>query len=535
MRKSLPLPLLVAVLVLSLLASGLVRSHINHRRADVTAGQTLARLDSFALGLLLGGFRGPLTMMLWTSTENQKTARDLADFDTKLELIRMLQPQFDSVHIYQSWNKAYNQSAQVASLPTKYAIILDAIDYAQDVDAERRPDVDIKEIIGQVYFQKLGLDNNRVFYDQRLRKETKATEELVRFTFPTDRLDEFRQTARAAGVSTIALSFRAVQGDRQAVTLRRSDAELIGDTFDGPGVERETRQMGTDDRHASVLDADGQLLPAGQLPNGRDLAHLRPFGPFPYGVPAHAFAYDYFSQALMLQIEQEQKHAQLSPRVISARPALALREWAEGAFEQARVAELEYVNAPEPETSEQRETFTAEIPPTGLLRTALFDETLWQTERVIELLDASSERFAEHIDRFPGDRLVYLDDLTWMSALRAYAVADAAYLRLTQSTDPAERSALARQARESYAIASVKLAQYLTRYHTEPFILTTVGLEPGRFDAGQVPADVALDVVRRSRIAAERDPFGYEFTSEAQEFGAYLERIGRRLELLDQV
>ncbi|MEM6315772.1 MAG: hypothetical protein AAF743_16915, partial [Planctomycetota bacterium] len=243
MRKALPTPLLIAVLIGALLGSGLVRGWVNHRRADVAATDTLARLDSFALGLLLGGFRGPLVMVLWNSTESQKTSRDLADFNTQLELIRLLQPQFDSVHIYQVWNKAYNQSAQVASLPTKYAIILDAIDYAQSVDAERRPDIDIKEAIGQIYFQKLGIANEAPYYDQRLRTETRADQPLVRVSFPANRLDEFKRSARAAGVSTIKMNLRPLPDGRRSVTRPETWADRLASVCPGDDVHRAPRQV----------------------------------------------------------------------------------------------------------------------------------------------------------------------------------------------------------------------------------------------------------------------------------------------------
>jgi energy-coupling factor transporter ATP-binding protein EcfA2 len=65
--------------------------------------------------VVLGGLRGPLVMILWTSSEGQKAERELEDFDTKVEWIRLLQPEFDSVHIFQVWNKAYNISVQMAS------------------------------------------------------------------------------------------------------------------------------------------------------------------------------------------------------------------------------------------------------------------------------------------------------------------------------------------------------------------------------------------------------------------------------------
>ena len=49
-------------------------------------------------------------MILWTSSESQKNEKDLEGFDTKVEWIRLLQPEFDTVHVFQVWNKAYNIS-----------------------------------------------------------------------------------------------------------------------------------------------------------------------------------------------------------------------------------------------------------------------------------------------------------------------------------------------------------------------------------------------------------------------------------------
>ena len=120
------------------------------------SAKRLAGMDTFALGLILGGLRGPLVMFLWTSIESQKTEKNLENIDTKIELVRMLQPEFASVHIFQIWNKAYNLSVQVASLPNKYSMILSALDYAHNVDAEQRDNLNILVAIAEVYFQKLG-------------------------------------------------------------------------------------------------------------------------------------------------------------------------------------------------------------------------------------------------------------------------------------------------------------------------------------------------------------------------------------------
>src|SRR5690606_18919103 len=94
------------------------------------------------------------------------------DFDTLVEWIRMLQPEFDSVHIFQIWNKAYNISVQMASLPNKYITILDALDYAYRTDAERPHNINILSALAQVYFEKLGNSAEKAYYRDRIRKES---------------------------------------------------------------------------------------------------------------------------------------------------------------------------------------------------------------------------------------------------------------------------------------------------------------------------------------------------------------------------
>src|SRR5205814_10595167 len=137
---------------LALVATGFARSLADAKRTAGPplgsmggggGGSQLSRMNSFALALLLGGLRGPLVMILWTSSESQKTERNLEDFDTKVEWIRMLQPEFDTVHIFQMWNKAYNISVKMTSLSNKYATILDALEYAQKVDRERANNINI--------------------------------------------------------------------------------------------------------------------------------------------------------------------------------------------------------------------------------------------------------------------------------------------------------------------------------------------------------------------------------------------------------
>src|SRR3954468_12663058 len=159
------------VMLVALLLAGVARNWAQGLRTNPNeiisgdAGQSsLANMNSFSLALLLGGLRGPLVMFLWTSSENLKNEKNLEDFDTYVEWIRLLQPEFDTVHIFQVWNKAYNVSVQMASWANKYTTILDAIEYAQRVLQSRPDNINMVYNIASIYFDKLGNAAEKDYY-----------------------------------------------------------------------------------------------------------------------------------------------------------------------------------------------------------------------------------------------------------------------------------------------------------------------------------------------------------------------------------
>src|SRR4051794_10080615 len=170
--------MLVAVMLVALVAAGAARNAVveYQRRTSAAVATTQSRsalggMNTFALALLLGGLRGPLVMVLWTTSENQKMEKDLDDFNTKVEWIRNLQPEYDSVHMFQMWNLAYNISVQMASLPNRYAVIIEALDYGRSVDRSRPDNLNILHQTAQIYSNKLGTVAQEKTYSRRRVRE----------------------------------------------------------------------------------------------------------------------------------------------------------------------------------------------------------------------------------------------------------------------------------------------------------------------------------------------------------------------------
>jgi hypothetical protein len=318
-RSRAPLILLVIVcLVLATLARGL-HNRVIRTGASTSAGTTaesLGSLDSYTLGLLLGGLRGPLVMTLWVSSENAKNDRQLDDVDTKINLIGLLQPEFDTVHLFQIWNKAYNLSVQMINKPSKYSVILSGIDYGIAIREARPENINLESQIGSIFFDKLGNPpdaEEKKYYRTRLREDSLQPSPMRIITLDVARKQQFIDAARAAGLDDSRYTLRTEgKGLKTSCLLRRDIADRVlrqlvaldvpHEIRDLPAPEPQVRRAG--ERRSNfdtLLDENFRLLPhwavrdrgaddAQWVESDRkhDLSYLVRFEPYPYGVSPFA-------------------------------------------------------------------------------------------------------------------------------------------------------------------------------------------------------------------------------------------------------
>jgi hypothetical protein len=475
----------VAVMLASLVAAGLTRQAASSYRvktapagtteaaaAGGTAnGSRLSAMPSFATALLLGGLRGPLVMMLWTSSEGQKADKDLEDFDTKVEWIRLLQPEFDSVHIFQIWNKAYNISVQMASLANKYATILDALDYAHKTRLQRPNNINLEVAVADVYFNKLGSSTEKEYYAKRVRQETK---------------------------------WRQVVGPRQGdVGWRRTKLD-------------------------PMLDQGGNILPEYR----EELQYLTKFEPFPHGLHPFALAYNYYRAAQILQSKYGQRHLQLSDQVLDSRPALTLKGWAEAELEDGRKVELQAFGKAVPAERLAMEQPTAALPvdakpekPTLMGDVELYYRRANQVSR--EAIDA----YLRHLREYGSSQNLstFSSHVDHLRTLEGLSGGDYAYVRAMRAAPGAGRDALVQEAREAYARAATAAQRTIMLYYTDADLLKYAHVEHSaieRMPAEQVNAAYGLVQQGIGRGIAGRDPGHAEDRSE---YEAYLTRAATRL------
>ncbi len=493
---------IVIVLIASIVLSGIAREWaraMRTRPGDIASGNSsnasLASMNSFALALLLGGLRGPLVMFLWINSENLKNEKNLEDFDTYVELIRLLQPEFDTVHIFQVWNKAYNISVQMADVSNKYTTILDALDYATRVVESRPNNMSLIYQIASIYFDKLGNSSEKAYYRERVRKESRP------------------------------------HASRQK--LARGD----------PGW----RRLELD----PVVDASGYILPAllkpkyarpANLPanspwnNGAELQYLEPYQPFPYGVGTFAFAYNYHKQAQVLQEVAKQVHANLSQTVVDSRPALALKGWSEDEWERGRRLEAKAMNVAAPDERRELEVPSASTAVDAPLSDkSLLEPAIYSYELGARLSRDALAEYERHLLTNAQNWQTYQSHMDSIKAQEPLLTGDAEYLRAMQ-TSGADRQKHLDAASAAYRKAMRGNLEIIFKYYMpDPVAKQALPAEATKSDLSKITDDQigplyektmgTLEAWRQSDPRNNYDPD----QEDRSDYQRYVERAAIRL------
>ena len=570
----------VFLLVLFLLATAASRRWVLEDRfrteaptseANGPGAASLSSMPSFATALLLGGLRGPLVMTLWISSETQKQRNDLQDIDTKIEWIRLLQPEFDAVHLFQIWNKAYNISVKMTSLANKYSTIIDAIDYGQNVDRERPDDVNILSSIAQVYADKLGESQENAYYRRRVRRETQT---LFRVEFPAAHLDQFSTLADALGWNPEEASLGLnTKTQMYSVLLEKPIADRLAQEM-GPDVQ--TRPQPPEEAAAAnrswrrlrlppMLDTNGYILPellAPRYPRPADLPQDKPwydgsqlqmlakYQPFPYGLSTFALAYNDYKRCQLLEDLWKERTLQSNDAVIDSRPGIMLKFWAQDEWEAARRAEVKSLGGT---TSKILDPLDLELPDGAIpLNLPVLDPPA--RDLAIYSYDLAARIFADarveiyhHIQNDPGNAGNYFAHIDDTISMEQLMLADRDYLEAMTATG-ARRDALIQSANTHYILAEQRLALTVLKYFVEDRVMAKVypidpatGKPRTRLTIEQAPASAYVPTLLaavRETMRIYSDPLtgevaeGDVYQDERNQYLKYVQHCVLRLESL---
>ena len=502
------LPVVIA-LILSLIGCGLTRQwaadwKLGHSSTQTGSGThgALGGMDSYALALMLGGLRGPLVMVLWSKVESQKIDRDLEDVDSMIEWIRLLQPEFDTVHIFQIWNKAYNISVLMASTASKYTTILDAVDYARRVDADRPGDLNINDALSQVFADKLGGKNvaERTFYRRQLREDTLTDENRIK-AYPED-----RNTYRRLGLKYLSLE-------------------------NGPLLDEQNNLPARLARPRFARPAD---LPQGSEWNdGAELQYLRTYQPFPYGLSPSAIGYNYAKRAQVAMTVGGQRPLQISDTVIDSRPGLILKQWSEEESDRGVSYEARAFGLPHEAEPHDLEGPTTKIELTHQIadRHAL-EAAIYSYQLSARLCADATGEYHRHLKNreFVNQYQDYASHLSELQALGALSAADGEYLEAFQGSDRnagtlAEAKNHYRQARRFYQLIILK---YFTEAAVADPMYRAKNVQLNDLSDDQVDQLYVQVMDAIGRLSAEY----HEYDDHRADYLAYIVRAEVRLQLL---
>jgi hypothetical protein len=544
------------------------RDAAHHNQIGASSGNvSLAGMNSYALALLLGGLRGPLVMFLWTSSEQQKSDRNLEDIDTKIEWIRLLQPEFDTVHVFQIWNKAFNLSAQMASLANKYTSVLDALDYSRGVQAQRPDDANLMFETAHVYFDKLANSSEQAYYRRRVRNETgpsmrigvlvaqaTAVQEAIRRLGIDD--EAVRLTPDKNGLTTSVIGPKVF-----ADPLHNALAKLPGITYAPvpPPTVRRSDPGWRAQQHEIVLDLDGNIRPEFIQPtwaepartaegfyNGATLQPLEALGPFPYGLSPYGIAYNYYKRCQML-IQLGESPLYITDNIVDSRAGIGLEFWTHDEWEQACHAELRMLD--KPREGDRWVMALAAAPlkwSDPVIATCARDEAAYEYKLVARLSTEAVGAFERHIRRFPQSEDTYTYHLLLMRAQTQMALADYDYISAT-GAGSATRAQLLAQAREAYTKAIQGYVLTILKFFTDDPILRQTLTEANVVAPGQVPKGTwktnietvvdpqIYDVLFKRAAQLQSSYFslnGDQYKDERAELVSYMDRARARLLLL---
>ena len=459
----------------------------------------LGGMDTYALALMLGGLRGPLVMVLWSKVENQKIDRDLEDLDSMIEWIRLLQPEFDTVHIFQIWNKAYNISVMMASTASKYTTILDAVDYARRVERDRPGDLNICDSMTRVFAEKLGGKNvtERAFYRRQFREDT-LTDENVGIAYP-----------EAKGHYT------------------RMGIRFVSDK-NGPLLDEHNNILS--ELLTEQLPRPANVPPSGEWNDGAELQYLRKYQPFPYGISPIAMGYNYAKRAQVAMTVGGQKPLQISDTVIDSRPGLTLKQWAEEEADRGVTFEAQAFGLPHDADPHALETSTAAMAPGHPVPDShALDAAAYSYQVASQVCDDSYREYKRHLTnpQYINPYNQYTSHLDELTALRSMSQADYRYLEAFRAG--ADRRQALADAAKGYRQALTRYELMVLKYSTEPSIADSL-YRGQQVDLDKLD-DNAVDALYQKVIlaVAALQPRFHVFDDQRDDSGAYINRFQVRL------
>ncbi|MBI3860317.1 MAG: hypothetical protein HY290_00320 [Planctomycetia bacterium] len=126
---------------------------------------------SSTMNLLLLGFRGFATSVLWTEAIDQQRNKDWAGLRATTESIILLQPHFLKVWHFQGWNLAYNVSAEWDGVTDRYYWVKEGIKFFKKGRDRNARYAELYWYVGDTTGKKIGRSDEAVQFRKYFRHD----------------------------------------------------------------------------------------------------------------------------------------------------------------------------------------------------------------------------------------------------------------------------------------------------------------------------------------------------------------------------
>lgn len=150
------------------------------KRVEFSLGESdLGNVDpaSSTMNLLLLGFRGIATSILWMDAQKQQRDKDWAGLRATTESIILLQPHFLKVWHFQGWNLAYNVSAEWDGVADRYYWVKEGIKFFKKGRDRNARYAELYWYVGDTTGKKIG----RADESKQYRRFFRSDPDVARF------------------------------------------------------------------------------------------------------------------------------------------------------------------------------------------------------------------------------------------------------------------------------------------------------------------------------------------------------------------
>lgn len=162
--------LLIPIVMLGLPATGgtgggkLAQKRIEYQLGESTLGEVDP--SSASMNLMLLGLRGVATDLLWMQATDELKTKQWQDLESTVRSIKLLQPHFRNVWEFQSWNLAYNVSAECDAVEDRFFWVKKGIRFLIEGVQRNLLMPELVHSVGHMVAYKIGKSDEKKLFRQ---------------------------------------------------------------------------------------------------------------------------------------------------------------------------------------------------------------------------------------------------------------------------------------------------------------------------------------------------------------------------------